>query len=164
MSATTSEATYQVPPLVTANSQANFNNKLTDHIANIPSSRFTSFGSNAMGQAYAFDGTHSTAYTSVPDNSTNNQCWLGVDFGADYQAEVARVRFFPKAVASADVIKTYLGGVIEASDDMSSWTKLADITQTVKSGWNTRLSSSTTPFRYVRYRHGSTSNCGLAEF
>ena len=164
VSATASEATYKVPPLVTANAQSNFNNKLAHQVANIPQSQFTTFGSNAMGQAYAFDGTHSSSYSSVPDAGTGNICWLGVDFGADYQAEVARVRFFPKAVESGAVIKTFLGGEIQGSNDMSTWTKLADVTQTVKSGWNTRISSNSTSFRYVRYKHDINSNCSLAEF
>lgn len=47
---------------------------------------------------------------------------------------------------------------------MSSWTTLATVDQTIKSGWNVLKSNVATAFRYVRFAHNSTSQCNIAEF
>ena len=47
---------------------------------------------------------------------------------------------------------------------MSAWTTVATVDQTIHSGWNVLKSETTTPFRYIRFKHNSTSNCNLAEF
>ena len=44
------------------------------------------------------------------------------------------------------------------------WTNLATVDQTIHSGWNVLKSGDTTPFRYVRFHHNSSSMCNIAEF
>ena len=46
---------------------------------------------------------------------------------------------------------------------MATWSTLARVDQTVHSGWNTLVSASSAPFRYVRLVHNSTSQCNIAE-
>lgn len=41
---------------------------------------------------------------------------------------------------------------------------LAKVGQTVHSGWNVIASKDTTPYRYLRFSHNSTSQCNIAEF
>ena len=60
--------------------------------------------------------------------------------------------------------KKILHATIEGSNDMSAWTVLATVDQTIHSGWNVLKSDVTTPFRYVRFHHNSTSMCNIAEF
>jgi hypothetical protein len=46
---------------------------------------------------------------------------------------------------------------------MATWNRLARVDQTVRSGWNILKSGDTTPYRYIRFSHNSTSACNLAE-
>jgi hypothetical protein len=85
-----------------------------------------------------------------------------MDVGQGMQAKIDRVRFFP--FLDWDNTANYiLGAVFEGSNDNSSWTNLGTFDQTVHSGWNVIKSSSSAPFRYVRFRHTNQSQCNLAE-
>lgn len=158
ISSDASSATYAVPPLITSNSQAFFSNKLTDQVALIDSGAYTKISDNTAAQAFAFDDAHDTIYTSSAAS-----CYIGLDFGSGKAAEISRIRFFPNS-AWTEVIKKLLYATFEGSNDMSSWSTIAEVTQTIQGGWNTLMSnSSSTVYRYVRFSHNSTSMCNLAE-
>ena len=77
--------------------------------------------------------------------------------------KVDRIRFFPN-LAWDWVNKKILYATFEGSNDMSSWTTLATLIQTIHTGWNVVRSVDQTPFRYIRFKHNATSRCNLAEF
>lgn len=83
-----------------------------------------------------------------------------MDAGLNLMLSVYRIKFFPKGSLSAD---KYIGSSFEGSNDMTSWTTIVTLDQNVHGGWNTRESKITTPFRYLRYKHNSTTSCSLAE-
>lgn len=78
------------------------------------------------------------------------------------QAIIDRMRFFP-FLTWKNTVKYTLGAVFEGSNDNSNWTNLGTFDQTVHSGWNVIRSSSSSPFRYIRFRHTSQSQCNMAE-
>jgi hypothetical protein len=152
---TSSAATYSVPALVTPLTQSTFNLVSVDLL---PSSQFTFFSDqNASANvSAAFDGLINTFY-----GSPNTQCWIGMDAGAGLQASVSRVSFFPN-LNWANVANRILYSVFEGSNDETTWKTIAKVDQTVHTGWNVYHSADTTPFRYIRFSHNSTSGCNLA--
>ena len=157
ISYTTSLVTYRVPPLVTSGTQSAFN--LVD-VAKLPTSQFTFFSDNTVNTssiANAFDELINTVYTSP-----NAQCWIGLDAGAGIKASISRVTFFA-SLNWANVAQYILYSTFQGSNDQTTWKTLATVDQTVHSGWNTFASKDTTPYRYIRFLHNSTSMCSLAE-
>ena len=51
--------------------------------------------------------------------SSNNPCYIGFDFGANYQGEIESVKYFLKLGTDSE---DFLGTVIETSDDGTAWT------------------------------------------
>ena len=154
---TSSSVTYNVPPFVTANTQSAFKiaqPALLDGRNFVLSS---DQAANVTNVTAAFDGIINTIY-----GSASPVCWIGVDVGQGLQAQIDRVRFFP-FLNWDNTVNYTLGAVFEGSNDQSSWTLLATFDQTVHSGWNVIRSVSSAPFRYIRFRHTSQSQCNLAE-
>ena len=79
------------------------------------------------------------------------------------QIKVSRFRYFPNMDWNW-VNQKILYATFEGSNDMSSWNTLATVIQTAHTGWNVILSTSQTPYRYIRFKHNATSKCNLAEF
>jgi hypothetical protein len=157
ISYTTSSVTYRVPPLVTSNTQSAFN---LVEVAKLPVSQFTFFSDNTANTSSignAFDELINTVYTSP-----NAQCWIGLDAGAGLKASISRFTFFAN-LNWANVAQYILYSTFQGSNDQITWQNLAIVDQTVHSGWNTFASKDTTPYRYIRFVHNSTSMCSLAE-
>lgn len=57
-----------------------------------------------------------------------------------------------------------LDSTVEGSNDNTTWTNIATVIQTIHSGWNFLKSTTTTPFRYIRFKSTSFSQCNIAEF
>jgi hypothetical protein len=154
----TSSVTYNIPPFVTANSQAAFNLKQVDLIDGSAFVYSSDQPANTTNVTAAFDGLTTTIY-----GSPNPSCWIGIDVGQGLQAQVSRFRFFP-FLSWANTVNYTLGAVFEGSNDNSSstWTNLGTFDQTVHSGWNVITSASSTPFRFIRFRHTSQSQCNIA--
>lgn len=154
LSYTTSSVTYAVPALVTADTQSAFNLAKIDLL---PTSQFTLFSDQTPSNvAPSFDGSLKTAYSSP-----NPQCWIGLDAGDGVQVSVSRISFFAN-LNWANVAQYILYSTFQGSNDNTNWVTLATVDQTVHSGWNVLASKDTTPYRYVRFLHNSTSQCGLA--
>lgn len=75
---------------------------------------------------------------------------------------MSRIRFFSNFDWD-NTAKKILGATFEGSNNGNNWTILATVDQTVHSGWNTLVSTITTPYRYVRFSHTSESQCSIAE-
>lgn len=150
-------ATYEVPAQVATNTQSTFTLK---SVARIPNSQFTYFSdtTSTSNVSATFDGLTNTNY-----GSSNAECWLGVDSGTGLATSVGRIRIFPN-FNWENVGRKILHATIEGSNDMSSWMTLATVDQTIHSGWNVIKSDDTTPYRYIRFHHNSTSQCNIAEF
>ena len=118
------------------------------------------FFSDVDAPVYKVDNAFDDLTTSYYD-SNNTECWLGVDAGANMAIKVDRIRFFPN-LAWDWVNKKILYATFEDSNDMSSWTTLATLIQTIHTGWNVVQSTDQTPFRYIRFKHNATSRCNLA--
>lgn len=154
---TNSSVTYNVPPFVTANSQTAFN---LVQVAQLDSTLFTITSDqpeNITNVTAAFDGIITTIY-----GSPAQQCWIMMDIGQGMQTIIDRVRFFP-FLDWDNTVNYTLGSVFEASNDNANWTTLGTFDQTIHSGWNVIMSSSSAAFRYFRYRHTNKSQCNMAE-
>ena len=148
--------TYRVPPLVTKATQTAFN---LAEVSLLPTSQFTPFSdvvSNSTVSA-SFDGLVNTYYSS-----SNTQCYIGLDAGAGVQASISRISFFP-SLNWPNVAQVILYSSFQGSNDQLKWDTLATVDQTVHTGWNIFASNNTTPYRYIRFLHNSTSKCSLAE-
>lgn len=153
---TASAVTYTVPAFVTASTQSTF--KLREPVQ-IPSSKYTFISDMTVSNTSAvFDNLTNTFY-----GSTNADCWFGVDSGAGVQTSVHRVRLFPN-IEWKNVGKKILHATIEGSNDLSTWTTIARVVQTIHTGWNVLKATDNTGYRYVRFHHNSTSMCNIAEF
>jgi hypothetical protein len=145
---------YHVPAFVTSVTQTAFS---LAQPAKIPADKLTlisDMGTSSNVSAIA-DGMVTTHY-----GSTNSVCWLGFDAGQGAQLMVNRVRLFPN-LEWANVGKMILFSKVEGSNDMSTWSTIATIDQTIHSGWNFLKSTSTATYRYVRFIHNSTSQCNI---
>lgn len=156
MSYSSSSAVYNVPPLITAQSQTTYKLAEVSLLDTTYFSYFSDQNSSVSNVGAAFDKTVTSVY-----GSPNSVCWIGVDFGSGLGASVSRIRFFP-SLDWTNTAQHILNAVFQGSNDMSSWTNLGVIDQTVHSGYNTILSVSSAPYRYVRFLHNSTSKCNLA--
>jgi hypothetical protein len=126
----------------------------------LPNSQFTFISDQSdtfATPAFAFDSLVNTTY-----NSSNGLCWVGVDAGINMQMRIDRIRYFGN-LSWTNVAQYILYSVFEGSNDLNSWTVLGQVDQTVHTGWNTLISKSSLPFRYIRFSHNSTSKCQLAE-
>ena len=152
---TATKVIYHVPAFVTASTQAAFS---LAKAAKIPNERLTlisDMGTTSNVSA-VIDGRVNTHY-----GSNNSECWLGFDVGQGVELMVDRIRLFP-SIEWSNVGKMILFSVVEGSNDMSNWNTLATIDQTIHSGWNfIKSSSGSTGYRYVRFRHNSTSQCNI---
>lgn len=153
----TSSVIYNVAAFVTKATQDKF--KL-QQVALLNLSQFTFFSdqnSSVSNVSAAFDNLINTIY-----GSPNTQCWIGVDAGPSLQISVSRIRFIGNLNWN-NLIKYTLYAVFQGSNDQTQWNDLGKIDQTAHIGWNTIISGDTTPYRYIRFSHNSTSNCQLAE-
>lgn len=108
---------------------------------------------------YVNDKSYTTYYSS-----TSATCYVGIDMGAGKKVKMSSIRYMPylKWLIASEYLQD---AVIEASDtETSGYVLIHTIDQTVHAGWNSHTPTTTTPYRYVRIRHTSTSNCKLAEF
>jgi hypothetical protein len=153
--ANTNTITYQLPPLLTTLTQSTYNIAKTDLIDLTPTTFFSDTASNSNVSS-TFDGSISTYY-----GSSNSACHIGIDFGSGIWASISRVRLFP-SLDWANTANKILDAKIEGSNDMTAWSTLAAVDQTIHSGWNTLASSSSNTFRYVRFAHSSISQCNIA--
>ena len=152
---TSTAVTYQIPPFVTVNTQSQFNLAANDLI---DSSKYKIFSDlNSTTNILSFDGLISTSYASG-----NAQCWIGLDFGSLFAANISRIRFYPNNYWS-NAGSYLLTAQFQGSNDQSNWTTMATIDSSVHSAWNIILPTTNTPFRYVRFLHNTTSSCQLAE-
>jgi hypothetical protein len=152
-----SSVIYNIPPFVTAASQAAFN---LQKVGLIDGSTFVLSSdqpANVTNVTAAFDGLVNTVY-----GSPQQVCWIGIDVGQGLQAAVNRFRFFP-LISWANTVNYTLGAVFEGSNDQSTWTSMGSVDQTAHSGWNVITSKVSTPFRYFRLRHTNQSQCNIAE-
>jgi hypothetical protein len=108
----------------------------------------------------AFDGLVSTLYSS-----TAASCYIGLDFGLNQQADIKKIRFYPNPTWKS-AIPYIKGATISASNDGATWTTLSTLDSTVHTGWNIWKPENplTQTYRYVAFKHNSTSSCNLAEF
>ncbi|MDP6586134.1 MAG: hypothetical protein QF535_15900, partial [Anaerolineales bacterium] len=74
------------------------------------------------------DGDIETYY----DDSTA-ECWVGFDFGADYQAEMESISYFLRIGSESE---DFLGSVIEYSNDGSIYTPIMTQNEVMTDGWN----------------------------
>ena len=116
----------------------------------------------AWGQR-AFDVLHATEYIS----SASGDCWVGADAGTGHSLVVSTLRFFPAALIRTSQYTQAPGSrgmdddVFEVSNDMSSWTIVANITG-AHQGWNDIELDTAVSGRYVRYRGTGLSVCAVA--
>ena len=156
ISADDSSATIKIPALVTEHTQDTYSLASPAVISGTP------IGDSADVAENAFDSTFNTLYVSDAD-----ECWVGVDFGADFKADIWSIRYAPNPEWPNP--NSYLEeGVFEYSDDASTWTELFALDPSeLHSSWNTwRVDDSdigTVKHRAIRFRHNSTSQCQMAE-
>lgn len=154
---TSSAVTYNLPPFVTADTQAKFNLAAAAAINTSQFAFISDQNSSVSNASAAFDNLITTIY-----GSPNAQCWLGVDAGPIQQISLTRIRFAGNPNWT-NVANYTLYAVFQGSNDQTNWNTLAIVDQTVHIGWNTLVSNDSTPYRYIRFLHNSTSNCHLAE-
>ena len=85
----TTQATYQIPALLTVDTQRQFSLAVQDLIDLASYDKFSDQNASTAN-GYSFDGIISTEYYS-----NNTKCWIGVDFGSFFEANISRIRFFP---------------------------------------------------------------------
>lgn len=104
----------------------------------------------------AFDTLHATYYSSSAAS-----CYIGIDAGAGKVVDITRIRYFPyyKWSIAAKYIK---GAAFEASKDGTTYTQIGSVDQTVHAGWNSIKITSSTNYRYIRFKHTSVSGCKLS--
>ena len=104
-----------------------------------------------------FDHEFATSYSSQ-----SNACFIGFDVGANLQAELAEINFFPDPAIKSSTLK---GAVIEGSHDDVTYTEILTLDANAHDGWNNfRLDGASIAYRYFRLRGGSsTAKCALSE-
>ena len=151
---TSSQLVFNAPPLVYALSQTTFG------LVNPGVLNGTYFADTPSAGKNAFDNLFSTKYTS-----SNAACFVGLDFGAGQVASVSGIRYYPDPTWKSAL--PYIGGAtLSGSNDGTAWTDLFVVDNTVHTGWNMwkPATPSSDTYRYVAFRHNSTSSCNLAEF
>lgn len=145
---------FNAPPLVTKLSQDAY------HLVDESILTGTLYADTLANAGSAYDKLMSTRYTSAAA-----ACYIGLDFGANQQADITKIRFYPNPTWKSAL--TYIKGAqLAASVDGTTWVNLTVLDSTVHTGWNIwkPQSALTTYYRYVAFRHNSTSACNLAEF
>jgi len=150
---TDTEAKFHVPKLITQVTQDEFMFAKNETIS---LKGKTTWG-DAPGWESAFDNEYTTIY-----NSSNLACSVGVDIGESIGLQLTRVRYFPNPSwpIASEMIK---GALIEVSNDNSTWKTLGTVDQSVHAGWNSKMITDTTIYRYVRFSHTNQSQCNIAE-
>jgi hypothetical protein len=108
---------------------------------------------------FAFDGD----IDSSVDLLTRNGTWFRADFG-DSPVSVGQVRAYPRA--KADNPAKMNGAIVQGSNDLSTWTRIAQLGGVDSSAtltWYTFASETRESFRYVRYLGPTGSSCNIAE-
>jgi hypothetical protein len=151
-SATPTSLVFTVPPLITATTQSLYGLGAPTTISGV------AFGDNAASINFATDNNTNTVY-----NSSAASCYVGVDFGQDTQANISSISYMgnPSWVITSSKIA---GAVFEGSNDQNAWTTIFTIDSTVHMGWNywPNDSPNAVVYRYIRFRHNSTSQCQIA--
>ena len=75
---------------------------------------------------------------------------------------MSKFKFISK-MAWRDNSKVLQGARFEGCNDMSSWTTLVTVDQTVHRGWNVLKVKGIQYFRYLRFVHNQISQCSLGE-
>ena len=79
----------------------------------------------------AFDETMNTYYSSA-----NEECWVGVDFGEGFKADIQKIRYSPNSVWS-NPSAILDGSVFEVSNDGIVWVTLFTLeAASINSGWS----------------------------
>ncbi|MDP6587102.1 MAG: hypothetical protein QF535_20785 [Anaerolineales bacterium] len=107
------------------------------------------------------DGDIETYYDYY--NYKELECFVGFDFGADYQAEVESISYFLRIGSESE---DFLGSVIEYSNDGSIYTPIMTQNEVMTDGWNfwqVEEGASKPLARYVRIKSTSASKCRFAE-
>jgi hypothetical protein len=152
-----STITYKVPALSSPTSQASYSLNSVSHIDSSLFGTFSDSNSSDSNHTAAIDKDTSTIY-----GSTNKDCWVGIDVGDGLQAFLDRIHFFPM-IDWSNVANYILEAVFEASNDKSTWIAIGKLDQSIHIGWNNLPIPTNIPYRYIRFRHNSTSQCNLAE-
>lgn len=154
MSATETELTLSVPPLITAVTQQLYG------LARASTITGTLISDNPSKAPNVVDGKPSTFYTSP-----NLTCYIGFNFGSSAYADIEYIKYMPNpswAIASAMLE----GAKFEGSNDSTTWTTLFTIdTKQVHSGWNywAKAAGSIVQYQYIRFSHTNVSSCQLAD-
>lgn len=152
-SASATQLTFAIPPLITAQTQALYGLGKPKTISGTP------FGDNNAAINFINDNNTNTIY-----NSSASVCYVGVDFGLNTAANISSINYMGNpswAITSSKIA----GAVFEGSNDKNTWTNIFTIDSSVHMGWNfwPNLNLDSVIYRYIRFRHNSTSNCQLAE-
>jgi hypothetical protein len=149
---------YQIPELMASEIESRFNwTKKTGLVDSGLFSLFSDTITQSSQVGNVFDLNKKTYYVS-----SNAQCWIGMDMGAGVTVKVNRFKYLPNMIWRNNS-KILQGATFEGSNDMNSWSTLATIDQTVKRGWNVIVTTLRADFRFIRFKHNSTSQCSLAE-
>ena len=150
-----SEADFEIPPLINSDVLSTYPE--LEEVSLVEAAAILNDGGDHPD--FAADGKYASFYSS-----SNAECWIGIDVGANKKVLINRIRYFPynQWVLAASYIK---GAVIEASNDDTNYDSITTVDQTVHAGWNSYMPDSlSTAYRYIRIRHDSTSECKIAEF
>lgn len=125
IAADSSSATVVLPHIVTAETQAAYSLQKPSIISGTPIADIPSKASSA------FDGLMTTTY-----GSTAQACWVGVDFGQGFKANIQQIRYSPSS-AWANPASNLEGATFEVSEDGITWTTLFELNPAdVHSGWS----------------------------
>lgn len=154
VSATSSSLTFTVPPLITQQTQSLYSLGQPASISGSP------FGDTAANINLAVDSNTNTFYNS----DSSSSCYVGVDFGVDTVANISSINYMgnPNWAITSNMLT---GAIFEGSNDLSTWSTIFTIDNTVHMGWNywPNPNPAAVVYRYIRFRHNSTSQCQLAE-
>ena len=101
LSSTTSDAVFEIPPLLTPNVLTTFPE--LDVSSRLGEAEIISDGGSAPEKV--FDELTSTTYSS-----SNADCYVGIDLGAGRVANIRRIRYFP--TMEWNIVSTYLKGAV----------------------------------------------------
>jgi hypothetical protein len=153
VSASSTTLVFSVPPLITAQTQALYGLGKSTAITGSP------FGDTAATINLAVDNNTNTFYSST----SSSTCYVGVDFGLNTAANISSISFMgnPNWVITSSMIA---GAVFEGSNDQNSWTNIFTVDSSVHMGWNywPNTNPNSVIYRFIRFRHNSTSYCQLA--
>ena len=152
--ATETQITVEVPALVTKVAHSLYNLGEEKKIQGTP------FADTNLKKEKAFDKFTNTIYESDNDN-----CYVGLDVKAGMFVSINKIRYIPNPEWA--VAASYLeGAMIQGSNDNQTWSLIFEVDiNNVHSGWNywEKQSGTTHEYRYIRFKHDSTSRCEIAE-